>query len=209
MPNPQGIAIRNSPMASRVEREWLQPTASEVVHRFDKESGKVRASAIDRYDALVLAERPAPVDPEIAAQLLADAWLARGPRDEDARLLRRLRFAGQDVDLDALVRTAAYGARAGRRAHRPRAGAGCRARSRSRRAGVARRPQRPPRSARVPRGRQRLRVGESCRSSSASPRRRASDASAKPSCSRCSRRTDGRCRSRAICAASGIARIRR
>ena len=93
-------------IASRVEREWLPPTASEVVHRFDKASGKVRAALVDRYDALVLAERPAPVDPEIAARLLADAWLARGPREEDARLLRRLRFAGTDVDVDGLVRAA-------------------------------------------------------------------------------------------------------
>ena len=99
-------------IASRVEPEWLQPTHSEVVHRFDKASGKVRAALVDRYDALVLAERPAPVDPEIAARLLADAWLARGPREEDARLLRRLRFAGKDVDVDGLVRVAAYGARA-------------------------------------------------------------------------------------------------
>ena len=106
---PQFATIR---MASRVEREWLRPTASEVVHRFDPESGKVRASMIDRYDALVLAERPVPVDPEIAAPLLADAWLARGPRGEDTQLLRRLRFAGQDVDVGALIRTAAYGVRA-------------------------------------------------------------------------------------------------
>jgi ATP-dependent helicase HrpB len=105
----QGATIR---MASGVDREWLTPTASEVVHRFDKESGRVRAAAIDRYDALVLAERAVPVDPEIAAQLLADAWLARGPRDEDARLLRRLRFAAHDLDLAALVRAAAYGTRA-------------------------------------------------------------------------------------------------
>jgi ATP-dependent helicase HrpB len=96
-------------IASRVEREWLQPTGSEVVHRFDNESGTVRASLVDRYDALTLAERPAPVDPEIAAKMLADAWIARGPRQADARLLRRLRFAGKDVDLDSLVRTATHG----------------------------------------------------------------------------------------------------
>jgi ATP-dependent helicase HrpB len=96
-------------IASRVEREWLQPTGSDVVHRFDKESGRVRASLVDRYDALALAEHPAPVDPEIAATMLADAWLARGLRQVDARLLRRLRFAGRDVDIDSLVRAAAYG----------------------------------------------------------------------------------------------------
>jgi ATP-dependent helicase HrpB len=98
-------------MASRIEREWLTPTASEVVHRFDKQSGTVKAALLERYDELVLAERPMAVDPEIAAGLLAEAWLARGPRDEDGRLLRRLRFAAQSVELDALVRAAAYGAR--------------------------------------------------------------------------------------------------
>jgi len=98
-------------IASRVEREWLEPTSSEIVHRFDKESGKVRAFAVDRYDALVLVERPAAADPEIAAALLAGSWIDRGPRDEDTRLLRRLRFAGHDPDVGTLVRTAAYGAR--------------------------------------------------------------------------------------------------
>jgi ATP-dependent helicase HrpB len=107
--DPQFARVR---MASRVEREWLEPTATELVHRFDADSGKVRAVAIDRYDALVLAERPAPIDPEVASQLLADAWLARGPREDDVRLLRRLKFAAQNVDLEALVRTAAYGVRA-------------------------------------------------------------------------------------------------
>jgi ATP-dependent helicase HrpB len=98
-------------IASRVEREWLTPTASDVVHRFDAASGRVRAQRIDRYDALVLAEHPVAVDPEIAAQLLADAWHSRGPREEDARLLRRLKFAGQDADIASMVRTAAYGVR--------------------------------------------------------------------------------------------------
>src|SRR4029079_11758157 len=47
-------------IASRVERAWLKPTASELVHRFDAENGRVRAVAVDYYDALVLSERPAP-----------------------------------------------------------------------------------------------------------------------------------------------------
>jgi ATP-dependent helicase HrpB len=118
-PRSEDVARRLQPsvasirIASRVEREWLRPTASEVVHRFDAATGKVRAVLVDRYAALVLAERPAAIDAEVAAQLLADAWLARGPGEEDARLLRRLKFAGHDVeDLGALVRTAAYGVRA-------------------------------------------------------------------------------------------------
>jgi ATP-dependent RNA helicase HrpB len=106
--DPQLATVR---IASRVEREWLQATSSEVVHRFDKASGKVRAATVERYDALVLAEHPAPVDPDIAAQLTAEAWLGRGPREEDTRLLRRLRFAGLAADLDGMVRAAAYGVR--------------------------------------------------------------------------------------------------
>jgi ATP-dependent helicase HrpB len=98
-------------IASLVDRDWLEPTASEIVHRFDQDSGKVRAFAVDRYDALVLAERPVAADPETAAGLLADAWIERGPLDEDTRLLRRLRFAGQVADLPALLRAAAYGVR--------------------------------------------------------------------------------------------------
>ncbi len=67
---------------------------------------------MERYDALVLVERPATPDPEITAQLLADQWIARGPREEDVQLLRRLRFAGHDTDVADVVRTAAYGVRA-------------------------------------------------------------------------------------------------
>jgi ATP-dependent helicase HrpB len=106
--NPQYSVVR---AASAIDREWLTATVSETVHRFDAATGRVRAAIVDRYDALLLAERPVPVDPEIAAPLLADAWLARGPRDEDVLLLRRLRFIGQDADVPALVRMAAYGAR--------------------------------------------------------------------------------------------------
>jgi len=96
-------------IASRVEREWLTPTNSDIVHRFDAGAGTVKASAIDYYEALVLRESPVAVDPEIAARLLADVWLERGPRDEDRRLLNRLKFSGHALDLAAAVRTAAHG----------------------------------------------------------------------------------------------------
>src|SRR5262249_32109011 len=98
-------------IASRVERDWLEPTASETVHRFDEPSGRVKAFEIDRYHALVLAERPVAADADVAAQMLADAWLARGPGAADAHLLRRLRFAGHEADLAHWIRAAAYGAR--------------------------------------------------------------------------------------------------
>jgi ATP-dependent helicase HrpB len=104
--HPQSALIR---LASRVERDWLSPTSADVVHRFDDASGSVKAAAVDRYDALVLRERPVAVDPEVGARLLAEAWLARGPSEDDRRLLRRLKFAGHDIDIGSAVRTAAYG----------------------------------------------------------------------------------------------------
>jgi ATP-dependent helicase HrpB len=96
-------------LASRVEREWLTPTRSDVVHRFDEATGTVKAAAVERYDELVLRERPVAADPEIAARLLAEAWLARSLRDDDRRLLRRLKFSGHEIDVADAVRTAAYG----------------------------------------------------------------------------------------------------
>jgi ATP-dependent helicase HrpB len=98
-------------VASGVEREWLTPTSLAVEHRFDAETESVRAVAVDRYDAIVLAERHAAPDPAVSAGLLADEWLARGPSADDLAFLRRCRFAGIPVDLPALVRAASSGAR--------------------------------------------------------------------------------------------------
>jgi len=111
-PSRPGAADSVIRVASRVEREWLEPNAIEHVHRFDDESGRVRAVDIEKYDALILVERVIPADPEVAANILAERWLERGPTGEDIRLLRRLKFAGQDVGLAVLVRAAAQGARA-------------------------------------------------------------------------------------------------
>jgi ATP-dependent helicase HrpB len=98
-------------IASIVDRAWLNPTSTEIVHRLDKDSGTVKARRIERYDALMLGEHPAPLDPDVAASLLADAWLARGPRDEDEQVLRRLRFAGHEVDLAEIIERASHGSR--------------------------------------------------------------------------------------------------
>jgi ATP-dependent helicase HrpB len=98
-------------IASAIEREWLEPTATRVEHRFDREAGTVRAMAITLYDEMMLEERLVPADPEVAAVLLADAWLARGPVPEDEQLIRRARFAGVALDVEGLVRGAALGAR--------------------------------------------------------------------------------------------------
>ncbi len=98
-------------IATRIEREWLQPTSTAVVHRLDHDSGSVSARRVERYDALVLAEHPVAVDPAIAERLLVEAWLERGPTQADDLLLRRLRFTGQTIDLAHLVAAAARGAR--------------------------------------------------------------------------------------------------
>jgi ATP-dependent helicase HrpB len=98
-------------VASLVDREWLQPNAVDIEHRFDEDAGTVRAVEVSRYDALTLGERPVPLDPERAAALLTERWLQRSPREEDSRILARLKFAGQSIDLPALVRAAAYGRR--------------------------------------------------------------------------------------------------
>lgn len=98
-------------IASAVEREWLEPTGTRVEHRFDRESGAVRAFAIDLYDDLVLDERPVAPDPETASRVLAEEWLARGPSPEDEQVIRRARFAGLPLDVEAAVRAAAAGVR--------------------------------------------------------------------------------------------------
>ena len=98
-------------IASIVDRDWLTPTFTNVEHRFDAATGTVKARRVERYDAIVLAEHPVAADPEITAQLIADAWIARGPTADDERVLRRLRFAGRDVDLAGTIRIAAHGVR--------------------------------------------------------------------------------------------------
>lgn len=96
-------------LASVVDQDWLAPTHREVVHRFDTSAGRVRAALVERYGALRLAERPTPPDPAVAATLIAQAWHERGPSAADDRLLRRLRFAGHDVDVSELVGRACRG----------------------------------------------------------------------------------------------------
>jgi ATP-dependent helicase HrpB len=106
-PNDPESRIR---IASLVDRAWLLATSSEIVHRVDG-SGIVRATEVDKYDELVLSEKPTAVDEEIAARLLADAWRLRDRSLEDQRMIRRLQFASVSVDVDELIADAARGKR--------------------------------------------------------------------------------------------------
>jgi ATP-dependent helicase HrpB len=106
-----GHTVPRVRIASIADRDWLTPTSTNVEHRFDAAPGTVKARRVERYDAIVLAEHPVPADPDVAAQLIADAWIARGPTADEDRVLRRLRFAGRDVDLAGTIRMAAHGVR--------------------------------------------------------------------------------------------------
>jgi ATP-dependent helicase HrpB len=106
----EGISESRIRAASRVEREWIQPTSISTEHRFDAESGRVRAARIERIDAIVLSETPVAVEALAAASILTEAWLAREHDAATTQLLRRLRFAAIDVDLHALVNQAAASA---------------------------------------------------------------------------------------------------
>jgi ATP-dependent helicase HrpB len=107
----RGVAEARVFLASAVDREWIASTAVAVEHTLDPRTGQVRALRVERFDALVLGETPVAADPAIAAATLAEAWLARTPVEADAALLRRLRFAGLDVDLPAAVQRSAATAR--------------------------------------------------------------------------------------------------
>ena len=98
-------------IASLVDREWLTANAIELVHTFDAASGLVRAAEVEKYEALILRERPVAPELDEAARLLADAWISRGAGADDEQLLRRTRFAGHEIDVIGAVRLAAYGHR--------------------------------------------------------------------------------------------------
>lgn len=105
-----GVAEARISAASRVDRAWLHPTRSEVRHWVDAETGRVRAARVASYEALVLSETPVAPDPERAAALLCEGWMARGPAPEQQQMLNRARFAGLSLDVEALVAAAARSA---------------------------------------------------------------------------------------------------
>jgi len=89
--------------AARIERDWLEPTGRDVVHELAADGVRVRAVERRLYETLILAERPAAVDEQTAAVLRRDALLARGLSDRAEATLRRLRFAGIEIDLEAAL----------------------------------------------------------------------------------------------------------
>jgi ATP-dependent helicase HrpB len=84
-----------------VDREWLTPTRREVVHTLTDD--RVRAVERVYYDGLILREQQVPPDPIEAKRLLA------GSLAIDPALALRVRFAGLDVDWDAVRARAAAG----------------------------------------------------------------------------------------------------
>jgi len=100
-------------IASAIDVEWLPRHACHrrIEHILD-ESGRVRATEREVYGEIAVAERPAPVDPDVSRALVAEAYLRRGLSDADVQLVRRLRFAGLPADPTPLVAAAAAGRRA-------------------------------------------------------------------------------------------------
>jgi HrpA-like RNA helicase len=97
-------------VASRIEREWLVPTHSTVDQRID-DSGAVKAREIDWYGELVLAERQLGSNINATAAVLTAAWMERGPDQQTARLLQRIKFSGLDIDITDFIFAAAAQAR--------------------------------------------------------------------------------------------------
>jgi ATP-dependent helicase HrpB len=94
-------------LASRVEREWVRPTATRAVHRLEGDA--VRAFLCDLYDEIVIEERAVPPDPEEASALVARALIERDLGEDNERVRRRLRFSGLVVDLEGLLAAASAG----------------------------------------------------------------------------------------------------
>jgi ATP-dependent helicase HrpB len=91
-------------LASRVERAWLPTPTRRLEHRFDAAAGAVRAVEVERILDLVVAEHAVPADPADALPLLVEAFVARGVTVDQAPIAARLRFAGIELDLDAIGR---------------------------------------------------------------------------------------------------------
>ena len=98
-------------LASRIEPEWLSSTRSEVRVELNEETGAVKALEVDWYDAIPLREHPIAPSDDDRARVLAQAWLARDPDPRSLRLIRRLRFAGEAIDLRSVVETIARDSR--------------------------------------------------------------------------------------------------
>lgn len=106
-PNQPGAPDSRVRVASAIEPEWLEPTDRTIEHLLER--GQVRAREVSRYGALVLRERIVSPDPDVAAELLANAWIEQPRTEDEQQCLNRLAFVGIPVDLSSLIRTAASG----------------------------------------------------------------------------------------------------
>ncbi len=95
-------------IASLLDREWLTPTRSAIVHTLDANTGAVRALSRDYYGEIVLAERVVAPDPAAALDLIVAAYLAAPINVEDEQIVRRLSFAGMTLDVRVLAERAGH-----------------------------------------------------------------------------------------------------
>ncbi|MCM2256148.1 MAG: ATP-dependent helicase HrpB [Vicinamibacteria bacterium] len=97
-------------VASAVEPAWIEPDAEAVIHERDA-SGRVRAFVESRFAGLVVRRHERAPDADAAARLVAEGLRAQALPEEVVQVVRRLRFAGVEPDLDAACEHAGLGAR--------------------------------------------------------------------------------------------------
>ncbi|ANM29916.1 hypothetical protein ABI59_10520 [Acidobacteria bacterium Mor1] len=100
---PRGGQSSRVRVAAQVLPEWVPVTRRETVHELDAESGRVRAAERQFHESLQLRQAPVRADAEHSAALRRDALLERGLGERAEALLRRLRFAGAEIDLPELL----------------------------------------------------------------------------------------------------------
>jgi len=94
--------------ASTIEKEWLEPTRTEVVHEVDAR-GNVRAYELLWYFEVEVGRRTAKVDPVVAEEILFEALRTSIDDVVPALLRNRIAFAGIEVGVDEAMRSACVG----------------------------------------------------------------------------------------------------
>ena len=103
----RGVAEARIHLASAVDADWIDPTATAVEHALDPASGQVRARRVARFDALTLSETPVAADPEAAPRCWPRPGWRAGRRATTPSCCAGCASPGSTVDLPALVARAA------------------------------------------------------------------------------------------------------
>jgi ATP-dependent helicase HrpB len=95
-------------LASIVDADWIESTATLTTHEFDATTGVVRAFRTEMYDQLAISRHQIAPNPDEAGPIVAEEYIKRGPTADDQQWLRRAEFAGQAIDFAELARLASH-----------------------------------------------------------------------------------------------------